>query len=1083
MTSAPTIQSLITWFTTHKTSAFTPSQSPVETSSSEPVSNYTEVVLSTLAEQTGYEIADLDLEYELEADLGIDTVKQAELFAELRETFCVPDEIQIEMTSAPTIQSLIDWFTTHAGAQESNTTIKSTSEPIQTSEIDTDEHIPSQETSETYENFTPYILRTHWEANPVTHERPIENKSFRLVGNTLNDRQLIRALESKGLQQQTDGKVVIERGRNIEEIFEAAKALDGEHISYWLCILEVTSPNDRPAHVALKGGRSGLAKALAQEWAGCKSKVIWVQPRITPKELAAIVHQELRSVDAVTEVYYENQDRFALTLQKESTILSPHSAPRTMVFSGGARGVTAEVAKGFIRHGCNTVFLLGRTPPASEVVDLALEKDRIKSDLQQTGSKVTPLMVEQRLNEHRKQQTVLQNINHMESLGASVTFIQTDIANRSSVTDAFNQITNTGLNIDVVVHGAGSEESKPLGQKDLAAFRRVYHSKVQGALNILDSIPDSTFFLSMGSIAGRFGNQGQGDYSAANDAVGYICQQRSNSLHICWSAWAEVGMASRGGMDHLLTQRGIQLLPLKFAVEQAIAMTELRLLGEVIVTGALGPLPIPTSQPLLDMATLGPKGTHGKALFSPTTSKWLKDHSIGGLSIFPGVMGLELMAQTVAVIHANKVVGIDNVHFERPIKFHRDQEVRLEVETEILDGKKVGCRLYSVRDLAGGRQQRTLHFVATMHFANPIKHTLLREEPQVSCSVLAAEIYKKFFHGPSFQVLEEIQSMSRQESVSTGLIDHMSILPTNLLAPLAIENAFQAAGWHHWTHTQEMVLPKGIGSLQIFHMPTDWAGLVVRSQPIPDKARQYNIDVYQNGSIVMTLREVTFIEAPNAEGNKDFWTPTPDVIIARSQENLQIVPPTETSQLLERGNSKRRTDRIVGRSAVYKLLRSENLDITVERERSGRPFLKGSEMGISISHCNQVGWAGLNRTGLIGLDVEHIAPRSAAFLKHWFTESEQTLIGDSPLWQTAVWTCKEAVSKLLGCGFTIHPKSFEVVDIDPIHSTALVALNDKAIALGAMIGAPPMLTCHWTRLGSEVLTFVTLTTRKGQVAC
>ena len=61
----------------------------------------------------------------------------------------------------------------------------------------------------------------------------------------------------------------------------------------------------------------------------------------------------------------------------------------------------------------------------------------------------------------------------------------------------------------------------------------------------------------MGSIAGRFGNAGQIDYSAANDAVAKICIRRPNSLHVDWSAWADVGMASRGGMSTLLTKRGI----------------------------------------------------------------------------------------------------------------------------------------------------------------------------------------------------------------------------------------------------------------------------------------------------------------------------------------------------------------------------------------------------------------------------------------------------------------------------------------------------------------------------------------------
>ena len=72
-------------------------------------------------------------------------------------------------------------------------------------------------------------------------------------------------------------------------------------------------------------------------------------------------------------------------------------------------------------------------------------------------------------------------------------------------------------------------------------------------------------------------------------------------------------------------------------------------------------------------------------------------------------MGLELMAQTVAVIHANKIVGIDNVHFERPIKFHREQTVQLEVETHIVDQKSIDCQLYSIRDLPVAQQRKALH--------------------------------------------------------------------------------------------------------------------------------------------------------------------------------------------------------------------------------------------------------------------------------------------------------------------------------------------------------------------------------------
>ena len=39
-----------------------------------------------VAEQTGYPLELLDLDLDLEADLGVDTVKQAEVFAAVRET-------------------------------------------------------------------------------------------------------------------------------------------------------------------------------------------------------------------------------------------------------------------------------------------------------------------------------------------------------------------------------------------------------------------------------------------------------------------------------------------------------------------------------------------------------------------------------------------------------------------------------------------------------------------------------------------------------------------------------------------------------------------------------------------------------------------------------------------------------------------------------------------------------------------------------------------------------------------------------------------------------------------------------------
>ena len=52
----------------------------------------TAVLLGIISEKTGYETDELDLDFELEADLGIDTVKQAEIFGEVREHFGIQQD-------------------------------------------------------------------------------------------------------------------------------------------------------------------------------------------------------------------------------------------------------------------------------------------------------------------------------------------------------------------------------------------------------------------------------------------------------------------------------------------------------------------------------------------------------------------------------------------------------------------------------------------------------------------------------------------------------------------------------------------------------------------------------------------------------------------------------------------------------------------------------------------------------------------------------------------------------------------------------------------------------------------------------
>ena len=52
-------------------------------------------------EKTGYPKDMLDLDLDLEADLGVDTVKQAEMFAAIRETYNIPRDDEPEAARLP----------------------------------------------------------------------------------------------------------------------------------------------------------------------------------------------------------------------------------------------------------------------------------------------------------------------------------------------------------------------------------------------------------------------------------------------------------------------------------------------------------------------------------------------------------------------------------------------------------------------------------------------------------------------------------------------------------------------------------------------------------------------------------------------------------------------------------------------------------------------------------------------------------------------------------------------------------------------------------------------------------------------
>ena len=71
----------------------------------------TQRVLAVVAEQTGYPPDLLDLDLDLEADLGIDTVKQAEVFATIREAYGIERDDTLKLRDYPTLNHVVGFVT------------------------------------------------------------------------------------------------------------------------------------------------------------------------------------------------------------------------------------------------------------------------------------------------------------------------------------------------------------------------------------------------------------------------------------------------------------------------------------------------------------------------------------------------------------------------------------------------------------------------------------------------------------------------------------------------------------------------------------------------------------------------------------------------------------------------------------------------------------------------------------------------------------------------------------------------------------------------------------------------------------
>ena len=80
-----------------------------------PAEDVAATVTELVSQITGYPAELLDPALDMEADLGVDTVKQAEVFAAVRERFAIPADENLQLRDFPTLNHVIAWVNDQRG--------------------------------------------------------------------------------------------------------------------------------------------------------------------------------------------------------------------------------------------------------------------------------------------------------------------------------------------------------------------------------------------------------------------------------------------------------------------------------------------------------------------------------------------------------------------------------------------------------------------------------------------------------------------------------------------------------------------------------------------------------------------------------------------------------------------------------------------------------------------------------------------------------------------------------------------------------------------------------------------------------
>jgi acyl transferase domain-containing protein/NAD(P)-dependent dehydrogenase (short-subunit alcohol dehydrogenase family) len=551
---------------------------------------------------------------------------------------------------------------------------------------------------------------------------------------------------------------------------------------------------------------SGLLKTVAVEWPEINVKCIDFNMQDPFANLVDHLFAEIRSDDSPVEVGYDGSQRLFVGLS-EAPLLERNEdslqidSDWVLLITGGARGITAEVAMRLAQGYRPTLILAGRSELPSETesevtLELTNEKD-IKSaliaDMKSRGESFELTQVQAAYEKICKEREIRTNLAAMRQAGARVIYEPVDVRDEQQFGRFIDHVYESQGRLDGVIHGAGVIEDKLLADKSWESFDRVFGTKTESVFVLSKKLqPETLKFMALfSSVAGRFGNAGQCDYTAANDVINKIAiyldhRWPGRVFAVNWGPWSGGGMASED-VQRQFRERGVQpISPLQGARnfelelrkghkgEPEVIMGEGPWRKAVNLTG--GDDVIESDLPLLQKnlsMTMKNGFVEIRRRLDPDQDLYLQDHRLDTQPVMPAAMAVELMAEaaqmagpewTVTEVRGVRVfkgIVLDAGALDLRIltRFDEDSDAQadeMNLQVHIQNTQQPQLNHYGASVVLRKAPPKPMH----SRYSTP-------EDLEPFQTSISQAYDKWLFHGPRFQCLQHIEGISKSGMLAT----------------------------------------------------------------------------------------------------------------------------------------------------------------------------------------------------------------------------------------------------------------------------------------------------------------------------